>query len=209
MKMSQIWKWVLLLQLVTVSLGAQDDSSKQEYIASIEEYRQKYFDQYLTDPRAPYTADDTVHIHFYDPDPKWVLAAEMKLEADAKPFDMALYSGITRRFVKYGTLHFEIAGAQHTLAVYQDLTRMSPMTRHRLFLPFMDITNGTDTYGGGRYMDLSTNDIDGVGKVVLDFNKAYNPWCAYSDGFNCPIPPRENHLKIAVEAGEKNFTKEQ
>lgn len=206
--MSPVLKWILLLQLIVVSAVAQDTRSEEEYISTIKEYRQKYFNQYLSDPRAPYTAEDTVHIHFYDPDQNWLVKATFSVEEQAKPFDMALYSGKTRKFVKYGTLHFELSGAIHSLAVYQDVTRMSPLTRNRLFLPFMDHTNGTDTYGGGRYMDLTTNEIREDGTVLLDFNKAYNPWCAYSDGFNCPIPPRENHLKIAIEAGEKNYTKE-
>lgn len=207
--MSRMLNLMLLLQLIATTAGAQEVNTTEDYISSIKEYRQKYFQEYLSDPRAPYQAEDTVHIHFYDPDVNWVLEADFHIEEAPKPFDMALYSGVTRKFSKYGTLYFKIEREQHTLAVYQDLTRMSPLTRHRLFLPFMDITNGTETYGGGRYMDLSTNDISEDGKVLLDFNKAYNPWCAYSDGFNCPIPPRENHLQIAVEAGEKSYTKEQ
>lgn len=199
---------MLLLQLLSIAAVAQEVNTEENYVSTILEFRQKYFQQYLSDPRAPYTAEDTVHIHFFNPDINWAFEADFQVEEAPQPFDMALYSGDTRKFIKYGTLHFEVAGEQHTLAVYQDLTRMSPLTRHRLFLPFMDITNGMETYGGGRYMDLSTNDISEEGKVLLDFNKAYNPWCAYSDGFNCPIPPRENHLQIAVEAGEKNYTKE-
>jgi uncharacterized protein (DUF1684 family) len=73
-----------------------------------------------------------------------------------------------------------------------------------LFLPFQDETNGDDTYGGGRYMDLKITDIRD-NRITLDFNKCYNPWCAYSDGYNCPVPPKSNHLPIEVKAGEKMF----
>jgi len=200
-------RWALLLQFFVICVGAQDVDSKYDHVAAIEEYRQKYFKDYISNPRAPYKAEDTVFIHFYEPDPNWALIAEVRVEEEAQPFDMALYSGITRKFVKYGTLHFEWRGEPYSLAVYQDLTQLNPLNRHRLFLPFMDRTNGEETYGGGRYMDLSIHDISEDGKVMLDFNKAYNPWCAYSDGYNCPIPPRENHLPISVEAGEKNYSK--
>ena len=73
-----------------------------------------------------------------------------------------------------------------------------------MFLPFKDFTNNEGTYGGGRYINLLDTDIKNE-KIEIDLNKSYNPWCAYSDGFNCPIPPRENHIEIEVNAGEKNF----
>ena len=83
----------------------------------------------------------------------------------------------------------------------------NPKYIDHLFIPFNDLTNYEETYGGGRYIDLSLNDIKD-GKVVLDFNKCHNPYCAYSDGYNCPIPPEANRLKVAVKAGEMNFGKE-
>ncbi|MFT4762129.1 MAG: hypothetical protein ACI9LN_004113, partial [Saprospiraceae bacterium] len=68
-------------------------------------------------------------------------------------------------------------------------------------------TNSETTYGGGRYLDFKTTDIVD-GKMTIDFNKTYNPWCHYSDGYNCPIPPKENHLEVEIVAGERNFGKE-
>ena len=76
-----------------------------------------------------------------------------------------------------------------------------------LFIPFMDHTNGETTYGGGRYFDVMIGDIMDD-KLVLDFNICYNPYCAFSDGYNCPVPPKENHLEVAIKAGEKMFNKE-
>ena len=75
-----------------------------------------------------------------------------------------------------------------------------------LFIPFTDKTSGIETYGGGRYIDLVLSDI--VNKTcTIDFNKAYNPYCAYTAGYNCPIPPKENDLPVAIKAGELNFAK--
>ena len=67
-----------------------------------------------------------------------------------------------------------------------------------LFIPFTDATNGAETYEGGRYIDLT---IPATDKITLDFNKAYHPYCAYTDGYNCPIPPQENHVPVRIEAG--------
>ncbi len=78
--------------------------------------------------------------------------------------------------------------------------------KDHLFLPFTDLTSGEESYGGGRYIDLETTGIIN-NRLVIDFNKAYNPYCTYSDGYNCPIPPRENDLPVAIRAGEKAFAK--
>jgi uncharacterized protein len=75
-----------------------------------------------------------------------------------------------------------------------------------LFVPFTDATTGNETYGSGRYIDLRLGDIKN-NTVLLDFNKCYNPYCAYTSGYNCPIPPKENRLAVAVKAGEKVFPK--
>jgi uncharacterized protein (DUF1684 family) len=80
-----------------------------------------------------------------------------------------------------------------------------PQYKDYLYLPFKDFTNGESTYGGGRYLDFKMSDIQENQTIIIDFNKAYNPYCAYSDGYSCPIPPSENHLQVFIEAGEKNI----
>ena len=78
--------------------------------------------------------------------------------------------------------------------------------KNYLFIPFTDLTTGDESYGSGRYMDFTTDSIQS-NKLTLDFNKAYNPYCAYAIGFHCPLPPKENFLKVAIIAGEKVFGK--
>ncbi|MBL7953262.1 MAG: DUF1684 domain-containing protein [Flavobacteriales bacterium] len=108
----------------------------------------------------------------------------------------------TEREPKYrsvGTLHFTLAGKEEQLTVYRniDLSRLEDY-RNYLFVPFTDLSNGETTYGGGRYLDLEGP----LGETVaLDFNRAYNPYCAYGGRYSCPIPPLENHLEVAVLAG--------
>jgi len=119
---------------------------------------------------------------------------------------MATHSGKTKRFRQYAKLKFRQAGTKHylTLSAYERVDRPASdtLSAMALFLPFQDLSNGQETYGGGRYMDLLRADIK-AGKIMLDFNKAYNPYCAFGEGFSCPIPPSENRLSVAIKAGEK------
>lgn len=176
------------------------------YVAKIAAHRQHYKAEFISKPRSPLTAKDTAFLDFFAPDTSWRVPAQLALTPDSQPFDMLTYSGATRRYRQYGTLQFERFGRPYTLRIYQNLTLMEKDSAYRdyLFLPFKDASNGSATYGGGRYLDFRTSDIQ-RNVLVLDFNKTYNPYCAYSDGYNCPIPPKENHLTIPVSAGEKMY----
>jgi hypothetical protein len=96
-----------------------------------------------------------------------------------------------------GTLGFTVNGTPLTLVAFADLESTS---MNRLFVPFTDTTSGTDTYGGGRYLELEKTP---TGLYDLDFNRAYHPFCVYNPTFDCPIPPKENRLPIAIRAGER------
>ena len=176
------------------------------YNAQISAHRQHYKTEFIGKPRSPLTAQDTGLLDFYAPNSAWRLSAHLTLTPESPPFDLLTYSGLTRLYRQYGILQFEQSGQPHTLRIYQNLTLMAKDSAYSdyLFLPFKDATNGQATYGGGRYLDFLTGDMQGE-VLALDFNKAYNPYCAYSDGYNCPIPPKENHLTLEVLAGEKVF----
>lgn len=174
----------------------------------IREHRQHYKEKFVKSPRSPLDSADLAFLRFYDPDPAYRVTAAIERIPDAKPFEMATYAGTTKPYVLFAKATFQLKGAKHQLAIYRSLLQARmPQYRDHLFLPFKDTTNGDTTYGGGRYTDFRIGDIKD-NTLVIDFNKAYNPFCAYSDGFQCPIPPPENHLEIAVEAGEKKFGKE-
>jgi len=98
-------------------------------------------------------------------------------------------------YKQYGIAIFTIDGVEYTLSVFQNLKHKTS-----LFLPFYDLTSGETTYGGGRYLDLP---IQRGKKIKIDFNKAYHPYCAYNDGYSCPIPPSENRLDVEILAGIK------
>jgi uncharacterized protein (DUF1684 family) len=203
---------VILVGLLLTSgslFGQQKDAD--DYNKTIKKYRKDYVKALLTDERAPLESKKQAKlVEFYEPNEDFVVKCLFIGTSQQKPFEMATYSGETKPYIKYGELLFEIEGkGTHRISVYQSLKALKlPQYKDHLFVPFKDLTTGESTYGGGRYIDLRQSDID-KGIVNLDFNKAYNPWCAYSDGFSCPIPPQENELNIAIEAGELAFAKDQ
>ncbi|HKK79567.1 MAG TPA: DUF1684 domain-containing protein [Phaeodactylibacter sp.] len=193
-------KHLFFLLLLPISLQAQPPY--QQHIA---DHRAAYKQAFVDDSHAPLDEAGVEKLAFFPPDSAYRVKAAFERTKEAEPFDMATYSGITKPYVQYGTLTFELHDTTLQMAVYQSLrlVRM-PQYRDHLFIPFKDVTNGEATYGGGRYMDISKNDIK-EGQLQIDFNKAYNPYCAYSDGYNCPIPPVANHLPVAIEAGERSY----
>ncbi|MBK7127881.1 MAG: DUF1684 domain-containing protein [Crocinitomicaceae bacterium] len=106
-----------------------------------------------------------------------------------------------KKYVHYALVRFSLHDAPCSLYVYQSLSlREIEEYKNHLFIPFRDATNGNETYGAGRYIDLLIPNSD---SIVINFNHAYNPYCAYTDGYFCPIPPKENTLKIEIKAGAK------
>lgn len=183
-------------------------ASAQSYNDGIRNWQQHYKEEFLTDARSPLKAKDTGFLRFYHITGKWRVSAKVILTPDSPAFDMATHSGKTKRFRPYAILCFAdpiTRGLKyHTLIAYERINPPSgdTMSALSLFIPFNDLTNGSETYGGGRYIDLMKADVKGR-EILLDFNKAYNPWCAFGEGFSCPVPPVENRLKMKVRAGEK------
>ena len=150
--------------------------------------------------------DDRKAIHFFQPDANFKVVASFEKKENMPWFSMPTSAKKVKIFRVYGVASFTIHDTVVRLNLYQSQNLMSsPEYKEWLFLPFTHATTGKESYDGGRYIDLNTEDIKD-GKVVIDFNKAYNPLCAYvSDVYNCPIPPKENHLSIAVRAGEMMY----
>ena len=132
--------------------------------------------------------------------------AKFKRTTDEKRLLIPTSSGKVKKYVKYAVLKFELEGKPYSLDVYhaeKSARKKLGEYENLLFIPFKDLTNGRDSYGGGRYLFI--NDTKNS-EVILDFNLASNPSCAYgSDRYSCPIPPRANHLKVSVKAGEKSY----
>jgi uncharacterized protein len=140
-------------------------------------------------------------IHFFPFSAKYVVNAKFVRTPNEKPFQMSTSSGMRKTYIKYAEVLFTIDGKQYKLNVYQSQELLqSADYKDYLFIPFTDATSGNETYEGGRYIDLT---MPKSSEVVINFNKAYHPYCAYTDGYNCPVPPQENTLPIKIEAGVK------
>ena len=180
----------------------------QDYKTQIADYRKQYMDDFLTDKSSPLKKDDLQYLRFYDADSTFRVTAKVEFLLTEQSFVMPVFNGTGREYVRYAVLRFNLKGEPFQLTVYKNIA-LSKMQQYSdyLFLPFTDETNGKDTYGGGRYIDLRTGDFKN-NNVVIDFNKAYNPYCAFGGGYSCPKPPDENNLRMAIEAGEKQFAAE-
>lgn len=142
---------------------------------------------------------------FYPINLEFRVEAQFVRTPNEKPFLMPTTTERLPEYVKYGEAHFVIDGKRLELNLYQSTTPYDePGYEDYLFLPFTDLTSGDGSYGGGRFLDAR---IPEGNTIVLDFNKAYNPYCAYNKKFSCPIPPKENDVLVRIEAGVKDFRK--
>ncbi len=192
---------VLLFLSAFSAFGQRLDNSYPQEIAK---YREEMKKGFLENPRSPLkTAAELEKLRFFDVNAKYRVKCKFLRSPNQQPFNMPTSSGQAKLYVKYGTVSFELGGKKLQLAVFQSITPDGkPKNGNGLFIPFRDETNGETTYGGGRYLETTTDELASK-NPVLDFNKCYSPWCSYSDGFSCPIPPAENTLKIEILAGEK------
>jgi len=140
-------------------------------------------------------------LRYYPIDPNYRFELELKEHKNKIITEVEDNKGNIRQFLRWGEFHFSIGKEECILQVYK-----SNPDEERLFIPFHDETSGKETYGAGRYLDLDSKDRGKNGRWILDFNKAYNPWCAYSVNYVCPFVPPENRLKVLIKAGEKNYT---
>lgn len=194
-------KYTITIITITILASCSKNSPYSIYLGK---YRAEKKSEMLKDERFPLKNEkDFAGIKYYKANDKYRVNCTFQKTEGAKPFDLPTYSGKTRPYIEYGRLSCPVEKNMVQLSIYRSIANLQIYKNH-LFLPFKDLTTDRETYGGGRYIDLQLDDIkDNV--IEIDFNKCYNPWCAYSDGFNCPIPPKENQLNIAIKAGEKNY----
>jgi len=144
-------------------------------------------------------------LSYFEPDTNYIVRARFKRSV-GKNSEMPTTTARKPIYRRYGKLIFKLHGKKQRLFVYQPMVRLDSdsVKANYLFLPFRDATNSNASYGGGRFLDL---ELSNIGKyVMVDFNYCYNPYCAYSHRYSCPITPKENTLDIGIEAGEKAYT---
>lgn len=144
-------------------------------------------------------------LDFFPVDSSFVITAHLTETPNTEYFEMQTTTSRVSKERVFGVLEFEIDGNTYKLNVYQgeDMLTTEGFEDY-LFLPFLDNTNGDTTYGGGRYIDLRIPKSD---EIIIDFNTAYNPYCAYNEKYSCPIVPRENYIATQITAGVKDYVK--
>jgi uncharacterized protein (DUF1684 family) len=193
-------KNIILFLFCFTSTYAQKD------VAAAEKFQSELNKSYADSLKSPLMKDDLKQfkgLDFYPIDEKYIVEAIFIRTKREKSFKMKTTTSRTPMYKKYGELHFSIDGKELKLNVYQNVDlKKKPGYDDYLFLPFSDLTCGKDSYIGGRYIDMR---IPKSEKVIIDFNQAYNPYCAYNYEYSCPIVPLENDLDIEINAGVKKF----
>ena len=194
--------------IVIILVSTLSCAQEKKPVLGETEFQKEMNAEYKDATSSPLKDKDRKHfegLDFFKYDSSYVVKANLKLTPDTEWFDMKTTTSRVSPERIYGILTFELKGEAFTLNVYQgkDLMKKEGLEDY-LFLPFIDDTNGEESYGGGRYIDLRIPKGD---TIKIDFNTAYNPYCAYNDKFSCPIVPRVNYLALNVRAGVKAFDK--
>lgn len=193
--MKTIYTIFFLLSFV-VSFGQETSKEFQENLNK----------EYANKEESPLMKEDLEHfqsLDFFPIQDKFIVQATFKRTKKEKVFEMKTSTERLPLYRKYGELEFTIDGVLCKLNVYQNMSLFKkPGFKDYLFLPFSDLTSGNESYIGGRYVDLR---IQKGNQWIIDFNKAYNPYCAYNYKYSCPIVPMENDLKVSILAGVKKF----
>lgn len=163
-------------------------------------FRRAKDDFFRTDPQSPLSPEQVTGfegLRYFPDNPRLRLRLAPESPRDAGEVRMPTTTGGEQVYRRFGVVRFEVDGEP------ADLTLFASADHPGLFLPFRDATSGDETYPGGRYLDLDPPGSDGL--VEVDFNHAYNPYCAYNEAWSCPLPPPENWLSVPIRAGEMDF----
>jgi hypothetical protein len=168
-------------------------------MSDLDDFRQAKHEFFRDDPESPLTPDqraDFGGLNYFDEHRALAFELEPELLEPHELVEMQTSTGDIATYERWARVRFEVDGAPAALVVYRDPQNGS------LFLPFRDATSGAESYGAGRYLDVHPSED---GRLHVDFNYAYSPYCAYNERWSCPIPPAENRLHVPIRAGEQVF----
>lgn len=196
---------ILIILLFLLCCGCQEPPpvSEIDFVAQIEKHRTEKDVSFKGSEDSPIPDERKTEfqgLSYFPIDLKYRFQVRLQRYNQKETFEIVTSTGMLRETMRYGYLKFEIDNSECVLQVYKLLDIQSEYPNY-IFVPFLDATTGKGSYPGGRYLDFEENDS---GIYTLDFNLAYAPSCAYGKaGYNCPIPPAENKLDVAIQAGEK------
>lgn len=202
-------KYIILLTIIILFTNCS--KNKTSYIEEIQNFQYKLNTEFSNEEISPLTEEGLKtfkSLNFFEIDKNYRIEATFELTPDAPIFEMQTTTERAPLYKKYGIATFTLNSEEIRLSIYQSLDLMTTTDYNNyLFLPFNDATNGKTTYGGGRFIDLEIPK-NNVNTIIIDFNKAYNPYCAYNHKYSCPIPPKENKILLEITAGVKTFENE-
>lgn len=197
---------IIVLVVVVVIAGIyysfSGPQTSEAYIAKIEQLRKEKDNSMQTGDDSPF--GDSIKftgLNYFPISEKYRINAKLTEIDQKKSVSLPTSDGKEKTYLEYAYAEFELDGIKNKLLILE-IRDMGPY-RGTLFLAFADKTSAVETYGAGRYLDVKK--VPGATSVTLDFNEAYNPYCAYNDWYSCPFPPKENILEVAIQAGEKTY----
>lgn len=184
-------------------MARQTDADYNKTIETIRREKDFFFKEDPDSPIPQEVRHSFTGLAYFPVDSKFRVRARLVRNPNPQKVVLATSKGVPREMIRVGFFEFEIDGTKQRLAAYKAVPQPGHHHEDRsFFVPFRDATSGKETYGASRYLDIEEQSSD---EYVLEFNLAYNPYCAYSDDYVCPFPPRENWLSVPIRAGEKNF----
>ncbi len=190
---------ITIFSLYTSQQSADDDAvSPQDYIQSVELKRAERHSFMKNNEESPFVVQGVAFdsLNYFDVNPAFKANASVEQIPQGKVLQLQTSDDSIKVYQEVAVLHFDIVGS------HQDLTLLQSADKAHYFLSFYDETSAVSTYGAGRYLEVEYSGSEST--ITLDFNRAYNPYCAYTTGYSCPVPPPQNKISIAITAGEKN-----
>ncbi len=204
MKRSNLILFIGLIAVIALIIySLQGGKSAADYQTFVEKERQDRDDYMKSGDQSPFLKDTLPYegLKYFQVNEKFNVKARLEHIEEKKVMVLGTSDGKEQKYLEHAYAIFNIEGVENKLLILESM-EMGPQ-RGQLFLAFADETSGIETYGAGRYLDVKK--VPAATSIELDFNLAYNPYCAYTDSFSCPFPPKENILKVAILAGEKNY----
>jgi len=203
MKSSRIILIILVLAIAAFIFYSMQGGAPENYQAEIQKDRADKAEFMKSNDESPFLKDSIEFeaLNYFPIDEKFRVKAKLESIDGKKVVLLTTSDGLEQKYLEYAYAVFKLNETEHRLLILE-LMDMGPQ-RGKLFLAFADNTSGDETYGAGRYLDVKK--IPAATSIFLDFNLTYNPYCAYNDSYSCPFPPKENILKVAINAGEKNY----
>jgi uncharacterized protein (DUF1684 family) len=192
-------KFVPILIVLALCQACAGQTS-EEYVQQLEDHRMKIDTYMRTSNASPFVNANYNGLQFFDIDRSYSVVAKVDKLDKLAYLNIPTSDGKVEKFLKLGYAVFNLKDQELKLLLLKKAGALGRM--EQVFIPFSDFTNGESTYGGGRYLDVPYSNTP---NITLDFNKAYNPYCEYNTKFSCPLPPIDNKLRIAIEAGEKSY----